>query len=153
MPWQPCRGLSWRITMYPRIGMVPAYWYATRRCAVAAQNGDAEVTSQDREADSIALLRPGCRGLLVIVFQASNNVSSPISGQDLRNIGLETAFELFDLLGAALFRWHRVLPEPHHSNWCAIGFELQFILFAICIYRSTGNTGNRTRREVSNLLT
>jgi hypothetical protein len=39
-----------------------------------------------------------------MLCQTFNNVSSPISGQKLCNIGLVTAFELFDWLRAALFR-------------------------------------------------
>src|ERR1700716_2677797 len=95
------------------------------------------------------LLRRGCRGFLAVFSQALNNVSRPVSGQDLRNISLETAFVSIGLLGAAFFGWHRGFREPHHSHWRAIGLELQFILFAVGIYRGAGDTGNRTRREVS----
>jgi hypothetical protein len=108
--------------------------------------------SKDHETDDIALLRCGCRGILGVFSQASNDVGSPVSGQDSRSIGLETAFELLDLPGALPFRWHLGFPDPHHSNGCAIGFELQFIFFAICIYRAAGDTGNLSGREVSKLL-
>src|SRR5258708_3182528 len=49
------------------------------------------------------LLIRGRRGFWVIGFQASNQVSRPVSRQDLRKIGLETAFELLFLLGTEPF--------------------------------------------------
>src|SRR5258708_712443 len=78
--------------------------------------------------------------------QATNDVSGPIPGEDLRDIGLVAAFELPDLPGAALFRYQWRLPEPAHRNWRAIGFELQFIFLAIFIRRGTGDTGNHSHR-------
>src|SRR5450755_1718543 len=87
------------------------------------------------EADGIASLMIDGRGWSAIFSQASNDVGRPIPRQDLRSIGLEAAFELLDLPGTAPFRWHRGFPDPHHANWRAIGFELQFILFAVCTCR------------------
>src|SRR6266436_9941145 len=86
------------------------------------------------------------------IYTLSLHDALPISGQDLRRIGLAAAFELLDLLGTAPFRWHWGFPDPHHPNWRAIGFELQFILLAIRACRDTGDAGNLPLREISQLL-
>jgi len=49
-----------------------------------------------------------------IFSQALNDVSSSIPGQDLGLIGLKAASELLDLLGPALFCWHRDYLSRHH---------------------------------------
>lgn len=46
-------------------------------------------------------------------------------------------------------RWG--LSDPPHDNWQAVGHELQFVRFAVPIDRATGDTGNLSRREVSDL--
>src|SRR5712671_6070386 len=101
----------------------------------------------DGKADSknhgtIALLLRVRRGFFL--GQASNDVGGPIPGQDLRDFGPVTTFELPDLLGTALFRYQWRLPEPAYRNWRAIGFELQFIFLAILIHRGTGDAGNHS---------
>ena len=53
---------------------------------------------------SAALLIRGRYGSLAIGIQTSNDVSRPVSRQDLRKIGLATAFELLFLHGTAPFR-------------------------------------------------
>src|SRR5258708_8548678 len=59
---------------------------------------------KDHESDGMALLIRGRRGAFAVLCQAPKDESSPISGQNLRNIGLVTAFELLGLLGTALYR-------------------------------------------------
>ncbi len=91
------------------------------------------------------------RRFLAILLQTSDNVSRPISRQDLRNFGPVTAFELLGLPGTVPFQRQRGSPDPPHCHGRTVGFELQFILFAIFIQRRTGDAGN-SRGESSELL-
>src|ERR1700674_1171176 len=113
---------------------------------------DARTDLKESETEGAALLIHGRRRFWAIRFQASNNVSGPISGQDFRSLRLVTAFELLDPPGTAPFRHRRGSPDLSHRHRRAIGLELQFVLFAISIDRATGDAGKLSRREASNLL-
>src|SRR4030088_1361974 len=106
--------------------------------------------AEQTRLQSSALLIPGRRRFFARC-QASDDVSGPVSGQDLREIGLVAAFHLLGLLGAALFRVQRHLPDPAHRNRQAIGFELELIFFSVLVRRGAGDTGNLSRREVAKL--
>src|ERR1700683_4079438 len=92
------------------------------------------------------------RLLAVLFFQASNDVSRAIPGQDFRGVGLLPAFELLDLLGAAFFIGQRRSYDPSYPRRRAIGFEPQFIGLAVAIRRGAGDAGNPRRPQISQLL-
>jgi Kdo2-lipid IVA lauroyltransferase/acyltransferase len=85
---------------YPGIAFAPNSPRKCRRCATP-------------RGKSIfrALLMGGRRGFIGKLRQASNDVSRPISRQNLRSIGLVTAFELPDLLRPTLFRGLAILKS------------------------------------------